>query len=334
MTPAVPTRRRIIGLVLAFLAGALVAIQSRINGALGTRLHDGIVAALISFTTGLVLLAVAMLLSPVARQRLAQVRVALRERRLVWWQLLGGVSGAFLVLSQGVTVTAIGVAMFTVAVVGGQLVSSLLVDRAGLGPAGKAPVTPNRAIGAGVALIAVLVASAGGLSGGLGSYALALLPALAGFGLAWQQAVNGRVGVAGGPVVATSINFAVGTVALIIASGVSILLRGWPDRLPSQPVLYLGGVIGVIFIASAALIVRWVGVLLLGMTSIAGQLTGAVLVELVVPTDAGLSLIKILGCALTLVGVIIAVRPRRRARSAQPVGTRSGGPGPRVDTDS
>jgi transporter family-2 protein len=71
-------------------------------------------------------------------------------------------------------------------------------------------------------------------------------------------------------------------------------------------------VIGVLFIASAALIVRWVGVLLLGMTSIAGQLTGAVVVELVAPTNAGLSLIKVLGCALTLIGVIIAVRPQRR----------------------
>ena len=311
MSSIVPPRRRVVGLVLAFAAGLLVAIQSRINGALGTRLNDGIVAALISFTTGLVLLGIVLLCSATVRRHFGQVSTAIREHRLVWWQLLGGISGAFLVLSQGVAVTAIGVAMFTVAAVGGQLVSSLLVDRAGLGPAGKSPITPHRAVGAGVALVAVLVASAGGLEGGIGTYALALLPALAGFGLAWQQAVNGRVGVVGGPIVAASINFIVGTVVLIIASAVSVLFRGLPDRLPSEPWLYFGGAIGVLFIAFAALIVRWVGVLLLGMTSIAGQLTGAVAVELVAPTSAGLSLIKVLGCALTLVGVVIAVRPRR-----------------------
>ncbi|MBO0811585.1 MAG: DMT family transporter [Microlunatus sp.] len=314
LSSAVPTRHRIIGLALAFAAGMILAIQARINGALGTDLGNGVVAAMISFVTGLVLLGVIAVCRPSVRHRFGQVRSALRDRRLVWWQLLGGISGAFLVLAQGVTVTAIGVATFTVAVVGGQLVSSLVVDRAGLGPAGKAPVTLHRAVGAAVALVAVLIATAGGLTGGAAAVALAVLPAVAGFGTAWQQAVNGRVGVVGGPVVATVINFAVGTIALIIATAVSLLVHGLPPALPAQPWLYLGGVIGVLFIGSAAMIVRWVGVLLLGMTSIAGQLTGAVLVELVAPTEAGLSSIKVVGCVLTLVGVLIAVRPRRRSR--------------------
>ncbi|WP_230207769.1 DMT family transporter [Microlunatus sp. Gsoil 973] len=193
--PVVPTRRRVFGLILAFVAGGLVAVQARVNGALGTTLGNGIVAALISFSTGLVLLGVVALCNASVRRRFSGLRAALSDRRLAWWQLLGGFSGAFLVLSQGVTVTVIGLATFTVAAVGGQLISSLLVDRAGLGPAGKAPVTLNRAVGAGIALIAVLVASANGITGGLPVYALALLPALAGFGTAWQQAVNGRVGV-------------------------------------------------------------------------------------------------------------------------------------------
>lgn len=318
MSSGVPTRRRVIGMVLAFVAGGLVALQSRINGALGTKLGNGIVAALISFGSGLIILMIVLACSRTARSRIAHVRLAIQDRRLVWWQLMGGLSGAFLVLSQGVAVTTIGVAMFTVAVVGGQLVSSLLVDRAGLGPAGRSPVTMNRAVGAAIALVAVLVASAGGLTGGVGAYALALLPAIAGFGTAWQQAVNGRVGVLGGPIVAASINFTVGTAALIIAAAVSLAVRGLPHQLPSSPWLYVGGAIGVIFIGSAAMVVRWVGVLLLGMTSIAGQLTGAVIIELVAPTSAGLNLIKVLGCGLTLIGVVIAARPR----TAKPVAAR------------
>jgi hypothetical protein len=46
---------------------------------------------------------------------------------------------------------------------------------------------------------------------------------------------------------------------------------------------------------------------------------------LVLPTSAGLSLIKVIGCALTLVGVVIAIGPRRIAlrRRPQPAGARS-----------
>lgn len=302
--------RRIFGLLLALASGLLIAIQSRINGALGTRLHNGIAAALISFCTGLIVLAVILLASRQVRVGLRAVRAAVGDRRLVWWQLLGGVSGAFLVTAQGIAVTTIGVATFTVAVVGGQLISSLWVDRIGLGPAGRAMVTRGRALGAGIALVAVVIASADGLGGGVQTYVLALLPAIAGFGMAWQQAVNGRVGVVGGPVVAASINFGVGTVALVVAVGVSVIIRGLPSALPSEPWLYLGGVLGVIFIAMAAVVVRWVGVLLLGLTAIAGQLIGAVLVELVVPTGAGLTAIDLVGCALTLVGVAVAALAR------------------------
>ena len=297
---------------MAFVTGLLIAVQSRINGALGTRLHNGIAAALISFLTGLLVLIIILLCHRKTRARLTAVRRAVADRRLVWWQLLGGVSGAFLVTAQGLAVTAIGVATFTVAVVGGQLISSLWVDRIGLGPAGRAPVTLGRALGAGIALLAVLIASADGLGGaGIEGYALALLPAIAGFGMAWQQAVNGRVGVVGGPIVAASINFGVGTAALIIATAVSLLITGWPSALPTDPWLYLGGVIGVVFIAAAAVIVRWVGVLMLGLTAIAGQLIGSVLVELVVPTGAGLTAVDLVGCALTLVGVAVAALARR-----------------------
>lgn len=301
---------RVLGLSLAFVTGMLVAVQSRINGALGTRLQNGLVAALISFGTGLILLALLLLANRKIRARLREVRTAVADRRLVWWQLLGGVSGAFLVTAQGVAVTTIGVATFTVAVVGGQLLSSLWVDRIGLGPAGRAMITRGRALGAAIALVAVVIASADGLGGGVGTYVLALLPAIAGFGMAWQQAVNGRVGVVGGPIVAASINFGVGTIALIVAAGISLLVRGLPAALPTDPWLYLGGAIGVVFISTAAVIVRWVGVLLLGLTAIAGQLVGAVLVELIVPTGAGLSVIDVVGCALTLVGVAVAALAR------------------------
>lgn len=299
-------RYRGLGLLLAFVTGGGVAVQSRINGELGTRLQNGAFAALISFGGGLILLTLALLVRPRLRRRLRDVVAAVRTQQLRGWQLLGGCSGAFFVICQGITVTTVGVATFTVAVVGGQLLSSLWVDRAGLGPAGRTPVTRNRALGAAIAVLAVALASSNGLTGGLEAVVFAVLPALAGIGMAWQQAMNGRVGVVGGPVVAAVVNFTVGTIALVLVCGVLVLARGLPPALPPEPWLYVGGAIGIAFIATAAVVVRWVGVLLLGLSATAGQLSTAIIADLVVPTGGGLSVPEVIGVALTLVGVVVA----------------------------
>lgn len=42
-----------------------------------------------------------------------------------------------MVISQGLTLGTIGVAVFTVGLVAGQTMSSLAVDRAGIGPGGR-----------------------------------------------------------------------------------------------------------------------------------------------------------------------------------------------------
>ncbi|MGH3770892.1 MAG: DMT family transporter, partial [Pseudonocardiaceae bacterium] len=153
----------------------------------------------------------------------------------------------------------------------------------------------------------------------------AVLPALAGVGTAWQQAVNGRVGAAardGGPALAgmlpaALVNFVVGALALMLAWAVEIALRGPPRPLPAQPWLYLGGPLGVLFIGAAAAIVPVTGVLLLGLGSVTGQLLGAVLLDLFLPTsDERLTATTLIGTALALVAVaVIALPGRHRAGS-------------------
>ncbi|KAA0025062.1 DMT family transporter [Antrihabitans cavernicola] len=298
--------QRRLGLLAAFLIGSLVALQSHINGELGADLDDGVVAAVVSFGGGLVVLTIAVLCSKTIRAGLRDVRGAVHIGKLRPWHCVGGVCGAFLVACQGITVGTIGVALFTVAVVGGQIASSLLVDRAGIGPAGVSPVTTTRLIGAGLGIVAVIVAMSGRLNGGLGAVGLAILPALAGIGLAWQQAVNGRVGAVGGPFAASWINFAVGTVVLVIVGAVAVLFKGWPTGWPTDPRLYLGGLLGIGFIAGAAVVVRWIGVLLLGMASVAGQLVTAVALDALAPSGGELTVTVLIGCALLLVAVGIA----------------------------
>ncbi|MGC4786584.1 DMT family transporter [Micromonospora sp. DT178] len=308
LAPAPSAARRITGVGLATASGLAVAVQSRINGELGVRLADGIAAAVVSFGLGLLVLLVLVPATPGGRRGLVALRGALADGTLRPWQCLGGACGALLVAAQGLTIGTLGVAVFTVAVVAGQSGSSLAVDRAGIGPGGPQPVTGRRLAGAALTVVAVLLA-VGDRLGDPGTLGLALLPLLAGVAIAWQQAVNGRVRMAAGSALtATLVNFSVGTVALLVAFAVDLALRGWPaGGAPAEPWLYLGGPIGIVFIAIAAAIVRFTGVLLLGLATIAGQIVGAVLLDLLLPTAASRpGAVTLLGAALTLVAVGVA----------------------------
>jgi transporter family-2 protein len=303
--------RRVLGLVAALVVGVSVGVQARINGALGGRLHDGVAAAVISNSTALTLLSLALLVAPAGRAGLRVVAGKLRGGKLYAWECLGGIGGAFLVASQGLAAGALGVAVFTVAVVAGQSGGGLLVDRSGIAPGGRRSVTAGRAVGAALTVAAVLIAVAGRLSAP-DRLALAFLPLLAGVAIAWQSAVNGRLRQAadGGVLAATFINALVGTVALVVAFAVIVAVRGWPaGSLPAEPWSYLGGVLGIVTVSVSVAVVRQIGVLLLGLGVIAGQICGALGIDLVAPGTAGPPTgWTVLGTVLTLVAVAIAAR--------------------------
>jgi transporter family-2 protein len=323
-TASAPSTRQhhVIGLAAAFGIGMLVAIQSRLNGELGGILGDGVPAALISFGTGLTILLVTTALVPRVRRALANVWQAITTPirgygGLRWWQCVGGIAGAFLVATQSITVSVIGVAVFTVAVVAGQAVSSLVVDRLGFGPAGPQPYTTLRVVGAVVALVAVVLAVSDQMSHPDGLL-LAVLPALGGVGTAVQQAINGRVARTASPdaygaVAAGVVNFLVGFLALLVVFLADLAFRGMPHHLPSEPWLYLGGACGVIFISAAAAVVRVVGVFVLGLGTIAGQLIASLFIDLFLPaSDEAVTLPVVAGTALALAAVVIAAVPNLR----------------------
>lgn len=294
------------GVSLAVLAGVGAALQARINGELGLRIGNGIAAATISFLIGLTLLLFAL---GWMRPGLHKVGLAMRDGSLRWWQLLGGVCGAFLVVTQGLTVPTLGVAVFTVAIVGGQSASSLAVDRAGLAPGGKLALTPRRAWGAGLCVVAVLIVVSDRI-GDAHALGLALLPAVAGVGVAWQQGMNGFVRqAAGANLPPTFINFLAGTLALLLIFGADLLIQGGIGPLPTEAWLYLGGPLGIGFIAIAAAVVKRIGVLMLGLGSIAGQILGSLAVDGVAPAAAGPPGARtIAGALLALAAVVLASR--------------------------
>jgi transporter family-2 protein len=312
------TRRRSahVGLVaLGVVCGAGVATQSRINGQLGSLIHDGFAAAVISFGSGLIIVLIALIFMPKGRRGVVRLATAVRQRDIPFWHVLGGAGGAFLVLSQGLVAATLGVALFSVGIVAGQTIGGTVVDRRGLGSMAPRPLTVQRILGSVLALLAVVLAASSQVSTSVPVWML-VLPFLAGLLQSLQQAVNGQVrAVSESVATATLVNFIVGTTVLVIAFVIHSTLLGWPTRLPTAPWLYIGGAIGVIFIAVSAAIVRSIGVLLLSLATIAGQLVTSLLLDVLAPTSReGVTLTTILGTTLTLVAVVIATLPSRVAK--------------------
>jgi transporter family-2 protein len=296
-----------------FVAGMLVAVQSRVNAQLAHETGDGFVTAVISFGSGLVILAVGLLFTRVGRHGIVEVARAVRERRMPWWYLAGGAAGAFFVLAQSLVVGLIGVALFTVGIVAGQLTSSVVVDRRGIGTMAPKPFTVPRVVAAGIALAGVVVSVSGELRGDV-PFGLLVLPLLAGGLVGMQAALNGQVrGIASSAYTATFANFAVGTTLLVLALLVHLVVQPWTPVFPANPLVYIGGAVGVIFIGAQAILVRTVGVLVLGLSLLSGQLVMAVVFDLVLPLPGNvLTLVGVLGAVLTLLAVVLAVVPSRR----------------------
>lgn len=312
-----------IAIALAAVGGALTAVQSRVNGQLAASIGDPYAAAAISFGSGLLFLLIALAFWKPGRVGFVNVATELKAGRVRWWMLLGGVAGAWFVATQGLSAGVIGVALFTVSIVAGQTVGGVVFDLIGLGPAGKRPLTATRAIGAVLALGAVTWTLSSEI-GGAAPLLLVVLPFTAGIGSAWQQAVNGRVRVAAASALtSTFVNFVVGTTVLVAVMVVHSSFVGWPTELPGEAWLYTGGAIGCVFIAVQAVVVRVIGVLVLALAGVAGQLTAALALDLLVPVgDRAVDLATIGGAALALVAVVIAstrwTRSRHSARSGAP----------------
>ncbi len=312
-----------VALVGSALAGTLVSLQSRVNGGFSEQLGNAYVTAAVSFGSGLIILCVVMLMSCGGRRGLVRLRVEVTSRRLPPWALVGGMFGALFVLSQGLIATITGLALFTVSVVAGQVFGGLIMDRIGLGPGGRVIPTPTRLIGTVLAIVAVaLSVFAGGTDGLTGTpggalewrhLVLIVIPVCVGVGISFQSAANGLVRAASrSTLTSTFVNFVVGTVILVVAAIISVIAQGWPEAWPTNPVYYLGGAIGTIFIAAAAMLVRTAGVLLLSMSNVVGQLVASTAFEAGLPLAGGVTAGMLAGVAVALVAVVVAAVPVRR----------------------
>jgi transporter family-2 protein len=284
----------------AFVAGAMVGAQSRLNGQLATRTGSPLEAATASFAIGLVILAVVL---PFRAAGVARLRAA---RTAPWWWL-GGLGGALLVSTSSHGVPEIGVALVSVCLVAGTTTGGLLTDHFGLGPGGKHPSSFWRFLGVAVVIGAVAIGAVG-VRGSAFKPLLFVLLFAGGAASAVQQAANGRLRHAADDVVVASfVSFVGGTLVLVIATVAAGELSF--GSFPSAAWLYLGGPLGVVYILVGAATVRILGVLRFVLGVVSGQLLCAVVLDAAWPApNTSLRATTVAGAVVTLLGVWLSGR--------------------------
>jgi len=303
---------------LAAISGVMIALQARANGELSHLIGNGVQAALVSFGSGLLIIAVVAIFSPSIKAGARNLKGAVDRNELPKWTLFAGALGGSFVAVQTHIVPLIGVAIYSVASIAGQTAASLVVDRIGLTGGGKKHITPRRIAAALFTVFAVFISVFDRLDGRDLSLFAVLMGCVAGAIVGVQRALNGQINEHSNQSFTTSfLNFFMGTTFLFIF--LLILIAVGPTEfvpLPSGPWwIYTGGVLGVIYIAFTSTIVQHLGVLTFTLFSVGGQLVGSLLIDLYSPTDGvNVSAYLVTGIVMTYFGVLVGGVNNSQAR--------------------
>ncbi len=295
--------------LLAALSGILISLQARTNGELSLRLNNGLQAAFISFGSGLILIAIIYLFNPTIKSGVRRLRAAVVAKEIAPWTLFAGALGGTFVAVQTQIVPLIGVAIYSVASIAGQGATSLIVDRIGLTGGGKKAITPRRIAAAFVTVLAVLISVLDRIEAKDLSLIAVFFAGLAGAIVGVQRAMNGLINEHSQQSFTTSLlNFIMGTTTLGVVLLIAVAIGKVEFvALPAGPWwIYMGGVIGVIYIAFTSTIVQHLGVLTFTIFSTGGQLIGALFIDLISPTKGvSVSAYLVSGIVMTFLGVLV-----------------------------
>jgi len=233
--------------LLAALSGLMIALQARANGELSHRINNGLEAALVSFGSGLIIIAVIAAFNPAIKEGIRNLRAAVANKEIARWKLLAGALGGSFVAIQTHIVPLIGVAIYSVASIAGQTAMSLVVDRIGLTGGGKKLISKRRVAAAVLTVLAVFVSVFDRIDAKNLSLFAVVLGCIAGAVVGVQRALNGQINEHSHQSFTTSLlNFITGTsLLMILILGGVLIGKVELVPLPAGPWwIYTGGVIG------------------------------------------------------------------------------------------
>ncbi|GGJ97686.1 DMT family transporter [Pseudomonas matsuisoli] len=125
---------------LTFVIGAVLPLQTGINGQLARQVGGAIPGAMISFIVGTVVLIV---LTFVLRQMPSATAIKSAET----WQFSGGLLGAFFLATAAMAGPRIGALLFIALVLAGQLTMAVLLDHFGWAGFRESPISAGKIAG-------------------------------------------------------------------------------------------------------------------------------------------------------------------------------------------
>lgn len=304
-------------LIIAFVIGLGIPIQTAINSRLRSYVLSPFVASFISFFVGTIFLSIVTLLTKHTLLIPAEVFTA-----SPWWLWTGGLLGVIGLTGNILLFPKLGGVQTVILPILGQILASMMIDHFGLFGSPVILFSLIRALGVLLLILGMFAVIA--LPGYLrkrkgqvpevtesGRLPFQMFGILAGAMMATQSAINGRLGaVLESPIHAAFISFLVGVILLFI---ITLVLRqlghvklAFGKNKPKW--IWLGGIIGSFFVLTMAALVPILGTGLVVVIVLFGQLVCSIAIDQFGWFDARKSPttgIQICGLVLMIAGVIL-----------------------------
>ena len=296
---------------LAFVAGALLAVQVGANTRLSKAMGGPFAATTLQLRVG----AAALIVLAAAVGTLGTIRLL---PEVTWWHAIGGLASAFYVCSTIVLFARLGAVVSVGLFIAGQMLASLALDGFGLLGVERAPIGPSEGLGALVVVAGaatIVRAQAGkGVEKATSRPAWIALALVAGAILPVQGAVNAilRADI-GAPITVAAVSFVVATagmaLALLFVVTTGRVPRPTAKPLPSMPWWgWLGGLCGAAYVTTVFTAIPVIGAAAVVGLTVAGQQVASVFFDrwglMRLPTKP-VSGTRLLGVAVLLLGVVL-----------------------------
>ena len=277
-------------IILGFLAGVGLPIQTSVNTRLRKKVGSPYNASLVSFVVALLFLSALLLITGQGLHiPLAQL---LNEPAWIW---IGGICGLVFLTGNILLFSKLGGVQTVVLPVLGQILMGLIIDNFGLFYSQKTPLSVFRIAGAVMVILGVVLVSMAKenktASEKLQKSESTTLWIWRAFGIfagmlsATQIAVNGYLGkVVGSPIKASAISFTVGIIFLAIICIVLHFKNGNSESFKNESAknpwwMWIGGILGGLYILANVYLSRIVGTGMTVIILLIGSTTGGILVD-------------------------------------------------------
>ena len=277
-------------IILGFLAGVGLPIQTSVNTRLRKKVGSPYNASLVSFVVALLFLSALLLITGQGLHiPLAQL---LNEPAWIW---IGGICGLVFLTGNILLFSKLGGVQTVVLPVLGQILMGLIIDNFGLFYSQKKPLSVFRIAGAVMVILGVVLVSMAKenktASEKLQKSESTTLWIWRAFGIfagmlsATQIAVNGYLGkVVGSPIKASAISFTVGIIFLAIICIVLHFKNGKSESFKNESAknpwwMWIGGILGGLYILANVYLSRIVGTGMTVIILLIGSTTGGILVD-------------------------------------------------------